>query len=154
MPQPYDLLFEHDRWANAEALRSIRDAAGPAARALRVMNHVAGCEILWLHRLGWIGDRTDVWPEIDAGACAKLLASAAAAWARGVTELDDAGLAREVDYVNSLGEPWTSRVDTILLHAVMHSAYHRGQIATLLGQSGSDAAYTDLVHAVRRDVLQ
>ncbi len=37
----------------------------------------------------------------------------------------------------------------MLTHTVIHSAYHRGQIETLLRQAGS-APYTDYIHYVRR----
>jgi uncharacterized damage-inducible protein DinB len=36
----------------------------------------------------------------------------------------------------------------------MHSAYHRGQIASLMRAGGSAPAYTDFIHAVRRGLIE
>ena len=55
---------------------------------------------------------------------------------------------------NSKGEPWTSRVEDILLHVVMHSAYHRGQIASDVRASGHTPAYTDFIHCVRQGFIE
>ena len=35
------------------------------------------------------------------------------------------------------------------MHVVMHGAYHRGQIATVVRQGGETPAYTDYVQARR-----
>jgi len=39
---------------------------------------------------------------------------------------------------------------TILTHVVLHGAYHRGQIATIVRGSGETPAYTDYIHCVRQ----
>jgi uncharacterized damage-inducible protein DinB len=55
-----------------------------------------------------------------------------------------------VTYTNSKGEVWTSGVEDILTHVTIHSAYHRGQIASDLRAEGHTPAYTDFIHAVRQ----
>jgi uncharacterized damage-inducible protein DinB len=52
--------------------------------------------------------------------------------------------------VNSKGEPYTSSVEDILTHVVFHGAYHRGQIAAKMRESGLEPAYTDYIHAIRQ----
>ena len=54
-----------------------------------------------------------------------------------------------VEYVNSKGEPWHSLADDILMHVIIHGGYHRGQIATIVRQSGATPAYTDYIHCIR-----
>ncbi len=51
------------------------------------------------------------------------------------------------------GEKWSSRADDILMHVVIHGAYHRGQIATLVRQSGETPAYTDYIHCTRSSFI-
>jgi len=63
-------------------------------------------------------------------------------------------LDRPVSYSNSKGEPWTSTVEEILTHLVIHSAYHRGQIASDLRSAGQEPAYTDYIHAVRQGLIE
>ena len=63
-------------------------------------------------------------------------------------------LIRMVEYRNSKGEAWSNRVEDILTHVLMHSAYHRGQIALEMRASGAQPAYTDFIHAVRQGFLE
>jgi uncharacterized damage-inducible protein DinB len=44
--------------------------------------------------------------------------------------LDPESLAEGVGYRNTKGEFWTSTMGDILTHVIIHSAYHRGQIAS------------------------
>ena len=74
---------------------------------------------------------------------------AAIAAARGT----GAGGGERVEYTNSKGEPWVNAVADVLHHVVMHSAYHRGQIAGDLRAAGHEPAYTDYIEAVRRGHL-
>ena len=54
---------------------------------------------------------------------------------------------------NSKGEPWTSRVGTILTHVVLHGCHHRGQIASSLAAAEVTPPDVDYVHAVRSALL-
>ena len=42
----------------------------------------------------------------------------------------------------------------ILAHVVLHSAYHRGQIAAAVRAGGGEPAYTDMIHAVRQGLVE
>jgi uncharacterized damage-inducible protein DinB len=59
-----------------------------------------------------------------------------------------------ISYKNTKGEPWTDTVQDILTHVLMHSAYHRGQIASQMRASGQTPAYTDFIHAVRQGLIE
>ena len=63
-------------------------------------------------------------------------------------------LAERISYTNSKGERWTSTVEEILTHLVIHSAYHRGQIAADVRGAGQTPAYTDYIHAVRQGLVK
>ena len=58
-----------------------------------------------------------------------------------------------VSYVNSKGEAWRSTVGDILTHVVLHSSYHRGQIASHVRATGAEPAYTDFIHATRTGLV-
>lgn len=141
-------LFRYDEWANREALGT----AGPP-RARRLMAHVFGAEWLWLHRLRREPSPVPVWPEWSTDECAAEATRLRAAWTRYLAEVDEARLDEHVDYVNSKGERWSSSVEDVLLHVVLHSAYHRGQVAAEVRAQGGEPAYTDFIHAVRRRLL-
>ena len=63
-------------------------------------------------------------------------------------------LAKSVSYQNSKGENWSSRKGDIIVHVVMHSAYHRGQIATDMRAAGLTPAYTDFIHSIRQGFVK
>jgi uncharacterized damage-inducible protein DinB len=61
-----------------------------------------------------------------------------------------ADLSQTVTYKNTKGEEWSSSIGDVLTHVLMHSAYHRGQIASHMREQGHTPAYTDFIHAVRQ----
>ena len=143
-------LLEYDVWANRETLRSLLQGP-PPAKSLRWMGHIIGAEFLWLDRIEGRPAQLSVWPELALDDCenrlrqlSHLLPAAARA--------DDMG--RSVRYTNSKGESWTSSVEEILTHLTIHSAYHRGQIASDLRSAGVEPAYTDYIHAIRQRLVQ
>jgi uncharacterized damage-inducible protein DinB len=143
-------LFAYDGWANGETLRSLERAADPPASAVRRMGHVVGTEWLWLSRLREERSPLAVWPELSIAGCGGELDRLAAAWRKDLSRMSESSLSRRVSYVNSKGEIWKSEAGDILTHAVMHSAYHRGQIASDLRGAGFEPASTDYIHAVRQ----
>jgi uncharacterized damage-inducible protein DinB len=146
-------LFEHDAWANAAALASLR--VGPAPDQARAwMAHIIGAEHLWLARLHQRPPEVAVWPELDLDACATQLTELAGEWMECLASLDEDGLRDGVAYRNSKGEFWTSTVGDILTHVVLHASYHRGQIAAAVRQAGGEPAYTDFIHAVRMGLIE
>jgi uncharacterized damage-inducible protein DinB len=95
-----------------------------------------------------------VWPEFSSDQCESQIAELAKLWSEYFARLSLPTLAEQITYNNTKGEPWTSAVQDVLTHIVMHSAYHRGQIASLMRAGGSAPAYTDFIHAVRRGLIE
>jgi len=147
-------LWTYEFWANRETLASLRRAdARPPQRAVQIMAHVIGASRLWLTRMTGATAKTEVWPANAIEQLPADLDALESAWRDWLNAPVPARLDDVVSYINSKGEPWTSTARDILTHLVLHSAYHRGQIATLLGQVKQDAAYTDLIHATRQGLL-
>ncbi|MGO9088215.1 MAG: DinB family protein [Candidatus Sulfotelmatobacter sp.] len=146
--------FAYDEWANREVLAAIR-AAGPAnERSLQLMAHILSAERLWLERLKQQPQSSPVWPKSDLAQCEAQAAELSRLW-RDYLDLITAGdVHQSVSYKNSKGEPWTSTIEDILTHVVMHSAYHRGQIASHMRASGQTPAYTDFIHGVRQGLVK
>jgi uncharacterized damage-inducible protein DinB len=147
-------LLDYNAWANREALSVLRGLPQPPPRALRFLGHVAGAEELWLSRLRGQPPGHAVWPELTLLQCEESVEALARAWSEHLGTLPEEGLERPVSYVNSKGEPWTSTVADIVTHVVIHSAYHRGQVASEMRSSGHTPAYTDFIHCVRQGLLE
>ncbi len=146
-------LFEHDGWANAAALVSLREGPTPP-RAERCMAHIVASERIWLARLRQEPSSLPVWPDLDPEACAQEITELQGEWGRCLESLADEDLEDGVAYRNSLGQFWTSTVGDILTHVVLHSTYHRGQIAAAVREAGGTPAYTDFIHAVRSGLIE
>ena len=91
-----------------------------------------------------------VWPQLTLDECEAQTRVLLVEWIRTLHEED---LSRRVDYTNSQGERWNNTIEDILTHVVLHGTYHRGQIATIVRQSGETPAYTDYIHAVRQGLV-
>jgi uncharacterized damage-inducible protein DinB len=145
-------LFAYDDWANREAFNSLKAAAKPPARSLQLMGHIIGVEWLWYSRLLLRKEKVmAVWPELSLELSEKQLALLANTWRDYLASLTSEKLAEAVDYVNSKGESWKSTVGDILMHVVLHSGYHRGQIAADLRANGHQPAYTDFIEGIRKE---
>ncbi len=143
-------MLRYDVWANEATLGSLTQGP-PPPRSLRWMSHILGAELLWLSRMEGVPSKLPVWPELTVEQCQALLSELS----NELDHLEHLGpLDRPVSYSNSKGEPWTSTVEEILTHLVIHSAYHRGQIASDLRSAGQEPAYTDYIHAVRQGLVE
>jgi uncharacterized damage-inducible protein DinB len=149
MKQQLKRLLRYDVWANRETLESLRPSPTPP-KSLAWMAHIVGSECLWLARLKNETSPLAVWPELTVDQCAERLSELEKAWEEYVTGITDSKLEATVTYTNSKGERWTSTVEEILTHVTVHSAYHRGQIASDVRASGGVPAYTDYIHAARQ----
>ncbi|MBI2678469.1 MAG: DinB family protein [Candidatus Koribacter versatilis] len=143
-------FLAYDDWANREAAASLLSAGAAAPqKAGKLLAHIIGAQWLWYARVRGRANKMAVWPELTAEQSSAESRLLLAAWSELVLAAGEAGLDRSVSYKNSKGEPWTSTVREIITHLTMHGAHHRGQIATLLRESGHEPAYTDYIHAVR-----
>ena len=147
-------MFAYDDWAIRLALRVLNAAELPPVRSLKLLAHVLAAEELWLHRL--LADRSpvEVWPALSLEQCEARLAELARRWGGYLEGLTTEKLPARIAYVNSKGEPWESAVEDVLLHVVMHSAYHRGQMASDMRASGHTPAYTDFIHCMRQGLVK
>ncbi|HEV8046627.1 MAG TPA: DinB family protein [Terriglobales bacterium] len=146
-------LFSYDDWANREVLKSLQTASEPPARSVGLLAHIVSAERLWLERLLMQKQTSPVWPTFTLDRCQSEIGELAGLWMNYLSSLGEAGLTDPIDYKNTKGEKFTSQKQDVLLHVVMHSAYHRGQIAADMRAAGFSPAYTDFIHAVRQGFL-
>ena len=146
-------LYAYDHWANQEVAHALQEAAQPPARSVRLMAHVVGTEWTWRSRIMPESRKMAVWPQLTVEQILQEVAELQTAWAGYLGKLTPAGLAEPAAYTNSKGEHFSSQVGDILMHVVMHSAYHRGQIAADMRASGLEPVYTDFIHAVRQAMV-
>jgi uncharacterized damage-inducible protein DinB len=152
--------FAYDEWANREVLNAIRAAgdvnlgdANPGdanQRSLQLVSHILAAELVWLERLKGQPQSVPVWPQPDLAQCEAQAAKLGGQWLEFLDLITAGDVSQSISYRNSKGEEWTNTIVDVLTHVVMHSAYHRGQIATHMRATGQTPAYTDFIHGVRQ----
>ena len=147
-------MFSYDHWANREFLTVLSPPATPQPKVLRLIAHILSAQKLWLERMQAIPQSVSVWPASTIEECSVLADEMRASWEKYLGGLSPAGLTETVDYRNSKGEPWSSRVEDIITHVLMHSVYHRGQAALEMRAAGLQPAYTDFIHGVRQGFVK
>ncbi len=144
-------FFEFDGWANQETLRSLEMMADPPERAVALMAHIAATQRVWLERAVSAPQSVAVWPEWPLQRTASELPPALSEWKRLIAAND---LSREFTYTNTKGRQFRNNLRDAALHVVFHGVYHRGQIAALVRQHGSQPADTDFIQAVRTGAVK
>jgi len=163
-------LFRYNAWANEQVLGAVsripRQTSSyplhplPEGSIRGVLTHIVWSEWIWLQR--WTGVTRLVFQPADFGKVPPDLvftaddfpdveslrsrfaevASDTAAYLHGLgaEELD-----RRVELLTPTGEVWARTLWRLLVHAVNHSTYHRGQVAVMLRERGFAPAPSDLV---------
>ena len=146
--------FAYDYWANRECLSALSAASPVPLKVLRLIAHTLSAQKLWLERLQGVSQTVVVWPSSTIEDCGALADEMLSAWKNYLTDLPPADLEKQIDYRNSKGEAWSSRIEDVLTHVLMHSAYHRGQVGLEMRAAGLQPAYTDFIHGVRQGFVE
>jgi uncharacterized damage-inducible protein DinB len=154
LPDHFRRQFSYNAWANREVLAAIRVQGDGDARSLQLFSHILAAERLWMERLEQQPQSTPVWPERDLAQCEVEAGEMDRLWTVYLAAITDDKLTQAIPYKNSKGERWESAVGDILTHIIMHSAYHRGQIASHMRELGQTPAYTDFIHDVRQGLVE
>jgi uncharacterized damage-inducible protein DinB len=142
-------LVAHLEWADQRVLTSLRSAANLPARALELYSHILGSEHTWLARINGTPPGLAVWPSLTLDECARVSAENAAELRKLSSALTDEALGRGITYRNSAGDEFTSSLEDMLTHVMMHGSYHRGQVASLIRAAGDTPAPTDYIFFAR-----
>ncbi|HXZ32547.1 MAG TPA: DinB family protein [Terriglobales bacterium] len=147
-------LFRYDDWANREILNALQKPELSSERSLKLLAHIGSAERLWLERLRSLKQTHPVWPDFSLQNCKSEVEELAKLWQTYLGSMKESELAHSVTYRNSQGEAWTSQTQDIMMHVILHSAYHRGQIAAQMRAAGFAPAHTDFIHAVRQGFIE
>lgn len=151
-------LSEHLEWADAETWTAAISTAGPADERLRsLLIHTH--EVQWAYLHLWRGEPVVIperssFPDL-ASVCKWALAYHAARRVF-LADVQHAQLERHISF------PWASHLEAqfgtvhpttlrqAILQVALHSAYHRGQVATRLRELGAEPPLIDYVAWVWR----
>ncbi|MEX2015389.1 MAG: DinB family protein [Candidatus Hydrogenedentales bacterium] len=138
-------LFDHMWRADGLVLETLTSRAGTPPRAVDLYAHVVAAELVWIDRVEQRPQTVQVWPAADLAQCRAMAEQSRARYQSLLSKLPPDGLFGSIHYTNSAGNEFDTRLDDILLHVALHGAYHRGQIAMLLRDSGCAPASSDFI---------
>lgn len=143
-------LFDYDYWANREALASMGALGGAAERPLKIFSHLVGAQRVWLARFDDPNPPgVQPWPVLTLEDCRAAAEDLHKRWVALLGGMTPEKLASDLAYRNTKGVEFKTPVEDVLMHLVMHSAYHRGQVAAAVRDAGGKPAATDYVVYVR-----
>jgi len=144
-------MIDYHYWARdrlLDALESLtpeqynRDLGSSFKSIRETVTHTYAAEWAWYMR--WRGESPTALLPADRFSD---LAALRTAWSEQqadmlafVNRLDDAGVARVIDYKLLSGQAGSSPIWQMLQHVVNHASYHRGQVTTMLRQIGASPA--------------
>jgi uncharacterized damage-inducible protein DinB len=146
----YRQLFDYDYWANAETLASLESAPSAREKTRRIFNHVIGAQRTWLARFGNPAPpAAQPWPDLPAETWAPAIEELRQQWKGMLDQLTPERLAGDLVYKTTQGVECRTPIADVLMHLVLHSAYHRGQVAAAIREAGGKPAVTDYVVFLR-----
>ena len=143
------LAYNH--WANRLTLSSLKSLPQNNLRSLHALAHLLIAEREWLLRLEEDRDNTgfDFWPELSLENCEAMMEQTHEAYEKLLDALTENDLDKVASYKNSKGVAYRTPYREILQHVMLHSMYHRGQVAAAVRAAGGTPAYTDYIAFAR-----
>jgi uncharacterized damage-inducible protein DinB len=153
LPDRFRNWYAYERDCNAKAVAMLESVPESARtnpnfqRAIDKMAHLIAARQIWLFRLG-------EWPERPATffptgtTLADLpprLKAIEEAWNTYLANIDETNILAEFTFTSSTGDRYRWNVLDLLTQVFGHAWYHRGQIATLIGDLGGKVIDTDYI---------
>jgi uncharacterized damage-inducible protein DinB len=144
-------LFEYDHWANHATLASLRTVTGSMERPMKIFNHVLGGQRVWLARFDNPNPPSvQPWPAFGLEECGAAIDDLRGRWMALLGQLSPEKLTQDLTYRTMAGVEFKTPIRNVLMHLVLHSAYHRGQVAAAVREDGGKPAPTDYVVYLRQ----
>jgi uncharacterized damage-inducible protein DinB len=145
--------FEAEKDAHAKTLRSLesvpadRRASPEFQKALSIMGHLAYARRAWITRIEGAAPLSGpTFPQgVELAALPGDFQTVHDQWTRYLATLNDAELDRMIEFQHPTAGHVRHPVHDILAQLFTHSAYHRGQIASLVRVCGGEPAATDFI---------
>ena len=172
LKQHFELMAEYNQWMNEKVYGAAGNLSNSAlledrrsffGSILGTLNHIVVADRIWLKRFAAQPAGAEVLSEISElpvpesldqvifenlnewYSHRKWLDEKIIEWISGLADSD---LDFVLSYQNTKGVPATKRFSFLIYHFFNHQTHHRGQVTTLLSQSGEDVGVTDLLAVI------
>jgi uncharacterized damage-inducible protein DinB len=146
--EQYRKNFEYDYWATDKFVKALSEMTDPPEKALKLLSHILFASDVWLARLlkEDLSRFTDPNPSRSLAECRQKLEELHEKWRAYLADLDPSKMGEKFVYTNiQQGKKFEQITQNVLTHVVNHSSYHRGQLSSLVHQSGGNRPGTDYV---------
>ena len=140
---------EYNIWANKTMLDVFSSLPEIPANAARLFSHALNAQAIWIARITGTESPVKVWQEHSLEEIKKLHQETSPKLYDLLKEADIEEFNREIEYTNSQGMAYSTRVCDIFTHVFNHCTYHRAQVAKELRQNGLEPINTDYITFVR-----
>ena len=138
--------LKYNEWANYRVLKSLEEFDGEDQELLKLFSHILSAQIIWLNRIkGLPTSPFPVWEEYKLSELSTMTEESSNNWNDYMGEHKLETFEEMIFYSNSEGKKFESTIREIIAHMLLHSAYHRGQIARSLRDKGGEPASTDYI---------
>ncbi len=150
MKQFFKELFEYTFHFNEKVIDSLLDIKDTIPeKALQLINHTINAQEIWNARIENKPCVIDVWG-IRPLDTLKLINEAN--YQNSLIIIENFDFDKKTKYTNTQGKTFENTVRDMLFHAVNHSTYHRGQIATYCKLNGLTPLVTDYIFYKRQEL--
>ncbi|WP_261512407.1 DinB family protein [Chryseobacterium paludis] len=135
-------LFEYTHHYNREIIKLIKEEISKIdEKTIALINHTLDAQQIWNARI--LGEQPfGVW---QINPLEDLEEINHQNFLKSIQIVQNFNLDNRIGYQNSRGTKFENSVFEMLFHAINHSTYHRGQINSLLKQSGVEPLLTDYI---------
>ncbi|SDR07869.1 DinB family protein [Chryseobacterium soldanellicola] len=135
-------LFEYTHHFNHEMIKIISENSSKIdEKTISLINHTLNAQQIWNSRI--LGEKSfEVW-QINPFENLKEINHQN--FKKSIQIVENSDLDQKIEYQNSRGTKFENTIFEMLFQAINHSTYHRGQINSLLKQSGIDPLLTDYI---------
>jgi uncharacterized damage-inducible protein DinB len=145
----FQRMIDWMAWADRRTISAVAGCPAAHSEAVPLLSHLLAAEHVWLSRLEARTPRLPVWPTLSLTECETLATENAAGYVAFIDRIDEGELSKVIEYQNQKGDRFATAVVDILTQVLTHGPYHRGQIAKIIGRTGSPAPETDYIFYVR-----
>lgn len=135
-------LFEYTYHFNKEIIRIISETIAKVdEKIISLINHTLNAQQVWNSRI--LNEKSfEVW---QINSFEKLEEINNQNFQASIQIIENSDFDQRIEYQNSKGIKFENTIFEMLFQAVNHSTYHRGQINSLLKQSGIEPILTDYI---------
>ena len=148
MKERFTRLYEYNIWANNLFVDILKSNTYKNEKITKLFNHIGNAQLIWLDRITKVEeDIPEVWDEGNLNDAIELVKKSSQLWLDFIysqEEYEDV-----IEYKNSKGDQYETRISDILTHVANHGTHHRGQLATLLREEDIDPPASDFIFYVR-----